>query len=162
MLQFRKRRSHQKRSLELLPVARCRTAAPATKSSSAAVRIRRPPPPECKCSRTTCVSVPRLSLACKQSYIIGAIVWNDVKALLNMRTYSCSSFDITRIVTRFTRSIETNAFPGCQTNFYHVLVTQTYLGKFLGRGPCNCKPQKLFRQLLPELPASLQSGTVPY
>ena len=45
MLQFRKRRSHQKRSLELLPVARCRTAAPATKSSSAAVRIRRPPPP---------------------------------------------------------------------------------------------------------------------
>ena len=146
----------------MLPVARCRTAAPATKSSSAAVRIRRPPPPECKCSRTTCASVPRLSLACKQSYIIGTIVWNDVKALLNMRTYSCSSFDITRIVTRFTRSIETNAFPGCQTNFYHVLVTQTYLGKFLGRGPCNCKPQKLFRQLLPELPASLQSGTVPY
>ena len=42
-----------------------------------------------------------------------------------MKTYFSSSFDITRIVTRFTRTIETNAFPGCQTNFYRVLGIQT-------------------------------------
>ena len=54
----------------------------------------------------------------------------------------------------FPKILETNAFPGCQTNFYHVLVTQTHLGKFFERGPCNCQPQKLFRQLLSDLSAS--------
>ena len=75
--------------------------------------------------QTTSVTVQRLSLAVKPSYITGTIVWNDVKALLNMKTYFSSSFHITRIVARFTRTIETNAFPGCKTNFYRVLGIQT-------------------------------------